>query len=195
MVVMIGIFLDIETTGLDPRIHKPIDIAFKMIDFKTKSILFTYQSLIKISDLDWLNHDEKSIEINGYSQNEINFGKEIEIVSDEIKKIFLKHDILRSKAIYICQNPAFDRIFFAQLIPFKIQEMMALPYHWLDLASMYWALSLKDIEIFPENFSISKDKIAMAFNLLPEELPHHALNGVNHLIRCYEALMGITFLK
>lgn len=64
-----------------------------------------------------------------------------------------------------------------------------MPYHWLDLASMYWMViheegSIKDAEI-----SVSKDSIARRLNLPVEEKPHRAINGVQHLIECYRALI------
>ena len=37
---------------------------------------------------------------------------------------------------------------------------------------------------------LSKDKIAGAFALASEEKPHRARNGVNHLLLCYEAVVG-----
>jgi len=44
------------------------------------------------------------------------------------------------KAIFICQNPHLTGYFFSQLIDSDTQELLSWPYHWLDLASMYWAL-------------------------------------------------------
>ncbi len=37
---------------------------------------------------------------------------------------------------------------------------------------------------------LSKDKIAKFYNLPPEEKPHRALRGVEHLIECYKAAVG-----
>ena len=46
---MKGIFLDLETTGLDPTQHCPIDIAFKVVELATgedfRSISNSYQTL------------------------------------------------------------------------------------------------------------------------------------------------------
>jgi DNA polymerase-3 subunit epsilon/oligoribonuclease len=52
---------------------------------------------------------------------------------------------------------------------------------------MYWALNLKTSNKFA---GFSKDQIAKSLNLPPEEKPHKAINGVNHLILCYKHLVG-----
>ena len=115
-------------------------------------------------------------------------------MAQEIIGLFSRLEIVRGKAVFICQNPAFDRGFFIQLVPVYAQEKINWPYHWLDLASMYWAIIVKQAQqqekALPEQVSLSKNSIAKYYNLLPELPPHHAMGGVNHLIRCYQAVLG-----
>lgn len=189
---MLAVFLDIETTGLDPIRHRSIDIAFKIFDMTSMRFVADYRRLVKISPEEWAMHDPKSLKINGYDWETIQEGKEPKEVADEIIAVFKEHDIHRQKAVFICQNPAFDRTFLTQLIPIATQEKLQWPYHWLDLASMHWALlvekSIKEGKQFPEEMTLSKNEIAEIFGLPPEEHPHRAMNGVNHLIECYQAL-------
>ena len=56
---------------------------------------------------------------------------------------------------------------------------------------MYFALNFKELNK-QSSFSFSKDAIAEKLNLKEEEKPHRALNGVNHLILCYEKLIGFS---
>ena len=102
--------------------------------------------------------------------------------------------MIRKKAVFICQNPSFDRGFFSQLIDPDTQEDLNWPYHWLDLASMYWAISMDKAKKqncpFPWETGISKDLIASHYNLPAEDKPHRAMNGVDHLLICYEAVVG-----
>lgn len=65
---------------------------------------------------------------------------------------------------------------------------LGMPYHWLDLASMYWAKVIAKKKQIPEELSISKDKIASVLGLPEESIPHRAVNGVNHLMLCYERI-------
>jgi len=117
-----------------------------------------------------------------------------DMVAEGIKASFSRNGIKRGNAVFICQNPSFDRIFFSQLIDADVQEKLLWPYHWLDLASMYWADCITKAKsgqsLLPWETGFSKDKIARALRLPPEEKPHRAMNGVDHLLLCYEAVVG-----
>lgn len=195
---MLAIFLDIETTGLDPKVHCPIDIAFKIVDASTGEIKASYQSVIKQPIECWNLRDLHSMEINGYTWEEIQQGKEPELIAKEIVETFYALGIERGKAVFICQNPAFDRGFFTQMIDVYTQENLHWPYHWLDFASMYWAyfsLDLKGAKTgFPSEMSLSKNAIAERHQLNEEGLPHKAQQGVDHLLLCYGAVVGFPVL-
>ena len=187
---MQGIFLDSETNGLNPFIHKIIELAFKIINLATGDEIYTFETIVFQPKEVWDKSKKESLEINGFNYDMVLKGKEEKTVANEIINIFTRQNIQRKKAVFICQNPSFDRIFFSKLIDPVLQEDLNWPYHWLDLASMYWALNIektKNIEFFK---GFSKDQIAESLNLPHEEKPHRAINGVNHLILCYENLVG-----
>lgn len=195
---MLAVFLDIETTGLDPARHKAIDIAMQAVDLSTLQKKGQYRSVIRHPQEVWTLRDPSSTLINGFTWNDVLSGNEPLQVKEEIIAFFKDHEIVRGHAIFICQNPAFDRSFFSQIVDITTQESLQWPYHWLDLASMYFALKVQDSieqgKSFPENITLSKNKIAEGFNLPPEGQPHKALGGVSHLIECYQALFGIRFI-
>ncbi|MBN9379067.1 MAG: DNA polymerase III subunit epsilon [Chlamydiales bacterium 38-26] len=186
---MNAIFLDIETTGLDTKIHRPLDIAFKVLDLHTHELKSSYQSLVKWPQEVWEARDLNSIEINGYTWDDVCRGNEPESIRKAIEQIFEETHIQRGQAVFICQNPSFDRAFFNQLIPVYSQEKLNWPYHWLDLASMYWTKqlqkALRDKKSLPQRMNLSKNAIALASGLPVEASPHRAINGVDHLIQCY----------
>lgn len=189
---MKGIFLDLETTGLDPSQHCPIDIALKVIDLSSGATIGSYQSLLKVLPDQWERRDPVSIEVNGYSLAQLEKGKDTEQVFKEIIQLFQQLKIARGSAVFICQNPAFDRSFFTQIVPVYTQESLNWPYHWLDLASMYWTKIVEDytkrLAPCPESINLSKNSIAKHYNIPPEQSPHLAMNGVEHLIACYQAV-------
>lgn len=191
---MQAIFLDTETTGLDPFFHRLLEIAFKVVDVHSGYEKLTYQTIVKQPLEVWERRDPVSIEVNGFTWDKVLLGKEEAIVREEIIQIFTDLQITRGTAIYICQNPAFDRNFFAHLIDVYTQEQKHWPYHWLDFASMYWALQVKAYrEIcvpFPKEISLSKNAIAQHYQLPTESCPHSALNGVDHLLLCYRTVVG-----
>jgi len=194
---MLAIFLDMETTGLDPQKHRAIDLAFKIINLSGGCLVKEFQSLIRQPEEAWELRDPSSIEINGYTWDEILKGEDPLSVGVSIINTFNEAGVQRGKAVFICQNPGFDRAFFNQLVDVYTQERLNWPYHWLDFASMYWAFLLNKHHnmhtSFPESINLSKNEIAKAFNLPPEATPHRAINGVNHLIQCYQVVLGEQF--
>ncbi len=186
---MLGIFLDTETNGLNPHKHCILELAYRIIDIETKQLHHAYEIVIEQSPLNWDRSDKKSLEINGFDWKTICTGTPPEEVASAIIADFANIGIKRGEAVFICQNPSFDRAFFSQLVDPDMQESMNWPYHWLDLASMYWAIHIRK-EPFPWQTGVSKDKISDTYSLPPEKKPHRAMNGVNHLIECYEAVVG-----
>lgn len=192
---MLAIFLDIEATGLDSFRHSPIDIALKVIDTTSGIEKGSYQSVILQTPEVWDKRDLYSMEINGYLWEDLLLGKSPAQVKEEILKLFKSLNITRGKAVFICQNPSFDRGFFTHIIDVYTQEKLNWPYHWLDFASMYWALLAQNTKKnklpFPETLNLSKNEIAKLYDIPPEASPHKAMNGVDHLIACYKAVVGM----
>lgn len=182
---MLAIFLDIETTGLNPRRHRALEIAFKIYDLNDWELRAAYSKSICQPNAVWEEADPASLRVNGLSQaTHIGTASELE-VGEEIVDLFGAVGIDRSNALFICQNPSFDRSFFCQLIDVDRQERLNWPYHWLDLASMYWAT----VAAHGSNQRLSKDAIAHHFGLPPENRPHRAMQGVDHLITCYREVI------
>jgi oligoribonuclease len=188
---MIGVFLDTETSGLDPYVHTVIEVAFVIVDLYSGRKIASWEAAINISQQDWDKCDERSLAINGMTRNALAVGLNLSEVRSHIEEIFIQHGILQNRAVFICQNPSFDRPFFSKIIPTYRQEELNFPYHWLDLASMYWALVLSKRQTTSDmEHSFSKDVIAKDCGLPSEDRPHRAMNGVRHLMLCYEKLIG-----
>src|SRR5262245_2773238 len=111
---MQAIFLDTETTGLDPFHHKLLEIAFKVVDIPSGEEKLAYQSIVKQPIEIWEQRDPGSVEINGFTWEKVLQGKEEKIIREEIIQLFKNVKIERGTSVFICQNPAFDRNFFAQ---------------------------------------------------------------------------------
>lgn len=194
---MIGIFLDSETNGLNFQRHQVIEIAYKLVNMLNGETIAEYDSLITQPIEEWEKSDPDSLKVNGFTWDEVQKGKDQDVVADEIKQGFQAAGIERGKAVFICQNPSFDRAFFSLLINSDVQEKLNWPYHWLDLASMFWTRAMIDAKSgnspYPWETGFTKNKIATYYNLGEEDHPHRALNGVNHLIRCYELVVGYPF--
>jgi len=191
---MLGIFLDQETTGLSPQKHRVLELAIRIIDLATGKEQGNYCAVIASSQEMWDSRDPMSILVNGFTLEEVLRGKPLEVVCREVIELMSRCGIRRGQSVFICQNPSFDRPFFSQIVDPYQQEKLFWPYHWLDLASMFWALEVKKCirgQAFELNeTALSKDAIAKTFNLAPEAKPHRAMQGVDHLVLCYRHMVG-----
>lgn len=195
---MRAVFIDVETTGLDFDRHVPLDVGAVVVDLHNMSCIATYYELIKCYSIQWDHADHQALEVNGFDIDNHFASKESWEVGNELLEFLVHHGILRGQSIFICQNPSFDRIFIHKLISQKKMNDFNLPYHWLDLASMYWIKAL-DINK-PVNghtlkkhspISLSKDTIASMLGIPKEAKPHKGLQGAEHLFECYKALVKL----
>ncbi len=186
---MLAVFLDTETNGLDHKVHSILEIALIVVDLATGEVLESYERLIQLSDEEWERGNPYSLSFNGITKEMMQTGVPLLEASKEVKKIFKRLHIVKGKSVLICQNPSFDRVFFAKLIDVEYQEQNEFPYHWLDLASMHFAKSLLQGKPL-DQIALSKDQIAKEYHLEKESRPHRALRGVQHLIECYQHVIG-----
>ena len=193
---MLGVFLDSEMSGLNVQKHKILELAFKIVHLSSGEVKQEYQSVIAYPLEVWEKSDPASIRVNGFTWEEVRKGQQIEQVRQQVIDIFHHCKVQHKKAVFICQNPSLDRMFFSQIIDIDTQEAHHWPYHWLDLASMFWALSLEKARQqqtpLPWEIGFSKDAIATYFKLPSEETPHRAMNGVSHLLLCYKEIVGFA---
>lgn len=191
---MLGIFVDIETTGLSPYKHRVLEVGLKIVNLTTSEEIAAYEAIVRQPAAVWKNSDPVSLKVNGFTEEKMEQGREESVISAEIEAFLESKQVRRGKAVFIAQNSSFDRAFFAQLIDTYRQEELQWPYHWLDLASMYWCIRSKEKSHQglhpPEKLSLSKNEIADRYGIPPEGTPHHAINGVNHLITCYNAVLA-----
>lgn len=191
---MLGIFLDIETNGLNPFKHRALEIAFQVIDLSSGEKKASYESVVYQPPYIWERSDSSSLQINGFTWQKVAIGVSEATISRDIIQIFNNLNIKRGNSLFICQNPSFDRGFFSQLIDVETQEKYKWPYHWLDLASMYWARYSNELSSainYTPKDGLSKDEIAQSLGLPQEVKPHRAMNGVDHLLICYKEIIGL----
>jgi DNA polymerase-3 subunit epsilon/oligoribonuclease len=185
-----GIFLDIETDGLCPDMNQVLEIGVCFYDLHTMTCICEYSSFIRCSERHWnFGSNSRHLSINGITFEDVKDAKEASEVCSDLAELFLCYEIDMNNSVFICQNPSFDRGFFPQIMPVETQQDLELPYHWLDLASMYWALCrMASTQLVPP---LSKDSIAAYLGIPSEKKPHRALNGVKHLISCYRQLFSV----
>lgn len=181
------VFMDIETTGLDFDIHVALEIAIVIVDYSNNESRSEYVSCITCDAEDWKRSDLEAFRVNGFNPECLWSGKKCHEVGKEVEIFLIENGVVKDKAFFMCQNPSFDRPFFLQLMSQERMRELNMPYHWLDLASMFWIKYVSSFSV-DEVHSLSKDSIARYLDIDPESYPHIAINGVNHLIKCYDEI-------
>lgn len=192
------IFLDAETGGLDAGKNPLLEIALKVVNAFSGELLGEYQSYVKIPRERWSCCHPRALEANGITRMDTLYGKNSDIIRNEIARLFQSLKIHKNNSCYICQNPTFDRGFFRQIFPEEVQTQLRWPCHWLDMASMNFAITilgmkmsgLHEDNICRFRIPFSKDGIARQHGLVPESKPHKAMNGVDHLMEIYKRIVG-----
>ena len=189
-----AIVLDTETTGLDPSKAQVVDIAFKVVDIGSGACLGSFQSVVALSKEEWALADPIALTVNGFTWNDVQTrGRPRSDIAVNICTLFSKLKLTSQTSFFLCQNPSFDKAFFSQICPLSVQKSCGFPYYWLDFASMNWALMAKEISLgkrLPFRIPFSKDGIAHSSKLPPENKPHKAMNGVDHLILLFSKIIG-----
>lgn len=177
------VFMDIETSGLDPVKDFPVELGITILNAKDLSQIYSVDFVVKQDPVKVHKRRDISTEIHGITKEHLMRGSNSFQIFLEIIDAFKLLDITRQNSVFICQNPSFDRQFFNQIVPAEYQHEVNWPYHWLDLASMFWITQQA-----PEYMLLSKDNIAENIGIDIERKPHRALQGVQHLIECYKTI-------
>ncbi len=189
-----AIILDTETTGLDSSKAQVVEIAFKVIDVGSGACLESFQSVVALSKEEWDRADPVALTVNGFTWDIVQTqGRPRNDIAVNICSLFSKLKLSPKSAFFLCQNPSFDKAFFSQICPPSVQKSCGFPYYWLDFASMNWALMAKEFVLgkrLPFRIPFSKDGIALSSGLPPENKPHKAMNGVDHLLLLFSKIIG-----
>lgn len=159
------VYLDIETTGLDPRIHEIIEIgAVRDDDFSLE---------VKIQP-NLINADPIALQINGYSETKWKNAKSSKLILPLTLPFF-------QNCILIGQNISFD-------VSFLMESYQKLGITWeckykIDLITLAYE------HLVPDGLnSFSLASICHFLHIPLEENPHRALNGARKVQEVFHIL-------
>lgn len=128
------LFVDTETTGLDPTKHELLEVAAIRCSPDGQSIISAYEAKLKPLHIE--TAEPKALQINGYTPEEWTDEKCVapEIVVDNLQKMAVN-------TVLIGQNVSFDEGF---LSPLFTTRNMKPPwgYHKVDTVALAWPLFL-----------------------------------------------------
>ena len=153
------IITDVETTGLNPRLHETIEIGAVKVDH---NLLELDRFDVKVKPYFIERAEAKALEINGYNARDWEYALEPWNATTLFSK-FARDGIL------CAWNITFEYGFLEELFR-TTQVFNSMDYHRIDIPSIAWAK-------FPGLDKIGLDAIGARFGLAPEVKPHRGING------------------
>ena len=174
------VFLDCETTGLDPQVHEMIEVAAVVAHPNKNGVPPTmFEAKIKPEHIERAH--PKALEVNGYNEQEWENARPLQEVLPEFLS-FLEGAVIGG------QNTRFDVGFINAAID-RLGLAVRVDYHVLDVSTLAYEhlvpLGLK---------SLSLRKICDFLGIQPEPGIHRALNGAKRALDVYYALCRASWM-
>jgi len=160
------VFIDTETSGLDPVMHELLDFA---------AIKDGVEMSFKIKPRRIFTASPKALEVNGYNAAEWEGALEIHEAAPKIAA-FLKDSVI------VGHNVRFDMSFIAEFLK-EAQMDVRLDYHLVDTVTLAYVL------LVPKGLiSLSLEPVCNFLRLPPEPKQHRALAGARACKAVYEKM-------
>jgi DNA polymerase III alpha subunit (gram-positive type) len=153
------LFVDFETTGLDPEIHEIIDIGCILCDAETMEVIAELDCPVKPEHIETAT--PIALAVNGYKAADWKEACSLAAGYEAFQKLSIG-------AVFTAQNVCFDYGFhLAALKKLGLKENMN--YHRLDVGSMAFPLI--------QPYVLSLDKLRLVLSMQPEPAPHRGIHG------------------
>lgn len=131
------LFIDLEMTGLDPRVHEILEVGALLVDGGTLEIKSEYETKIKPENIE--NADPKALELNRYQEKE--WTKAV-----PLRQVLEKLNELAPQGMIAGWNITFDWMFLE--MAYRQHDIKpAFDYHKIDVLGIAWYWALKHPEI------------------------------------------------
>ncbi len=176
------VFLDLETTGLDPNRHEILEIGILLaqpvfrpsgLDYET---VLEWETKVKPEHLE--TAEPEALRINGYREADWLFAVSLPAALETLMK-------KSAGAVMVAQNVSFDWSFLAAALG-RTGVKNTLHYHRLDLVSMAFVRLLRDARV--ERFNLAA--LAERFGIKNEKA-HTALADVRATYRIFRHLLEL----
>lgn len=194
--------IDVETTGLMPKKAGDIEpyitqLSFAMYDFKTKSLIKTYNAFINIPQTVFIS--EKITEITGITREKLNDGIDIREALESLYDAYSRCDILvahnlafDSKVIEMEAKRNFDRFENRNMAPYIVwmfDDTFSKLTYIIMKCTMNMSIDLCNIEKVNSRGTYKKfpslcELHEKLFQSTPENL-HNSMVDVLVCLRCY----------
>lgn len=166
------IVIDLETTGLNSRIHQIISIG--AIDTKSEETFYGECRIYKKDKV-----DPEALKVNGFLESQIRDNKLI--TPKKLYKNFLDWSNGRSNTLLSC-NIYFDQVFLRKVHHDSKMDFNSFPFRRnLDLYTMAYCKLGKTLGL---------KAICKELNIEPEPEIHNALTGATKAYECLKILLN-----
>lgn len=183
------LFVDIETTGLDPNMGAvPLEYGFLLE--KENGDIETLTVLVCPSEEQFKAASPKALEVNGITWERLTKeGVSKDTADAQIWTWMLDHNINKDTTVHVGQNSRFDLMFLRHFMG-SLLEGINYPFdNPIDVIGMAKDYAAKSRTRFT---SFSGANIALAIGVEPEPALHTALGGVQAVKRNYDKLVQLT---
>lgn len=169
-------FVDVETTGLDPRVNDIVDLAVITVDQDSIEELHRYNTRV-MPPTDTVVH-EKAVEVNGFDREV--WQKSNALPLETAMKVFSE---VTREAIMVAHNITFDWSFIEEAFR-KTGIDNHMDYHRIDMFTLAWSkLYWTNIQRF------NLKHICEYIGIGEEPEPHRAINGAEKILQVYRELI------
>lgn len=154
------IITDVETTGLNPRVHEIIDIGAIKVNQALREL---DRFSLKVAPKDIKNAQAKALEINGY--NPVEWKDAVSSYEAAVRFAAFARD-----GILCAWNITFEHSFLSEMMDYLIED---LDRHRIDIPSIVWYA-------YPDLEKLSLDAVAQSIGLPPEPKPHRGITGAQY---------------
>lgn len=176
------LFVDVESTGLDPSYHEMIEVAALLTTPDASKILESYEAKIRPNFI--ARAHPRALEVNGYSEEEWRPEKCVQPGVVAVKLARMSKDVH-----LVGQNVSFDESFLTAFLVANLQEPKW-NYHKVDLVALCWPLFASGL-IEKTNLQ----NVAKFLGLNLEEQKHRAMADTQMAYAVYKSLMAYLTAK
>jgi DNA polymerase III subunit epsilon len=177
------VFVDLETSGLDPERHDILELAAVRT---TPELQVVERGRVhRFVKMRRPHHaDKKALEVNHYNEKEWEtYGVDIKVALVEFESLMQRGE----PPLVVAMNPMFDMGFLTRAYK-DANYPMPEPRYVIDVGSMAWPLVRKG---FIDRIAL--DVLCSRYKIEVPGRAHSAMVDVLRLGRVYAALMGIEF--